>query len=254
MLRALAKNTLKPLNAALRLVGVQIVRHDDKPFEDYRDYIPFAPTMAAAGEKGMSVGDYIDAQHNQAGSTQATIDQLNAMGVLHAGIRRVCEIGPGSGRYLHRVVALCQPERYEIYETATDWRNHLVVNYQVVAQPTDGRSLAHTPSASVDLVHAHKVFPGLPFLVSCRYFAEMARVAAPGGKVVFDLVTEACMDDETVQRWLAADAGYDHYPNLMPKQYVVSFFERHGFSADGGFLVPMKPGKTECLVFTRRAG
>jgi SAM-dependent methyltransferase len=250
MLREIAKGALRPINAGLRRVGVQIVRQR-RAFESYRDYIPFDETVEAARASGMSVGDYIDTRHNVAGATQDTIDRLKAMGVLHSGVRRNCEIGPGSGRYLERTIAICHPERYEIYETAEPWRRYLTDKHDLVVQPTDGRSLASTASESVDLVHAHKVFPGLPFLVALRYFAEMARVTAPGGHVVFDMVTEACMDDETVARWLEQATDYDAYPNVLPRAYVVDFFARHGFEADAGFMAPMKPGKTECLIFRR---
>jgi hypothetical protein len=251
MLRAVARGAFRSLNAALRPAGVQIVRSRPREYEDYKDFIPFEKTIAAAREKGVSVGDYVDAEHNQAGATQQHFDRLREMGAVHAGIRRVCEIGPGSGRYLERVIGACHPERYEIYETAEDWKSYLVGAYSVVAQPTDGTSLAATASGSIDLVHAHKVFPGVPFLVTCRYLNEMARVAAPGGKVVFDIVTERCMDEATVERWLETGAGYQYYPNMMPRQYVVDLFARLGFATDGSVMVPMRPGVTECMVFTR---
>ena len=254
MLRAAARGALRSVNAALRRAGVQLVRSSHREFEDYKDFIPFEKTIAGARAKGLSVADYVDVEHNQAGATQQHFDRLMELGAIHAGIRRVCEIGPGSGRYLQRVIAACRPERYEIYETAEPWRNYLVSTYPVVAQPTDGTSLAATATGSVDLVHAHKVFPGIPFLVTYRYFEEVARVAAPGCKVVFDIVTEGCMDDTTVARWLDSGAGYQDYPNMMPRQYVVDLFARRGFTADGSVMVPMRPGVTECLVFTRARG
>jgi hypothetical protein len=252
MLKTIARSTLKSLNAALGPAGVQIIRNRPRPYEEFQDFIPFEKTIAAAREKGLSVGDYIDAEHNRAGVTQEHFDRLKDMGAVHTGMRRVCEIGPGSGRYLERVIGLCHPDRYEIYETAQQWRDYLVETYPVVSLEADGRSLSHTPDGSVDLVHAHKVLPGIPFLVTCRYFLEMARVAAPGGKVVFDVVTERCMDDATLDAWFASGAGYQYYPSLMPRQYVVDFFERRGFNTDGSFIVPMRPGATESFVFTRK--
>jgi hypothetical protein len=252
MMKHLAKQVLKPLNAALHVVGAEMIRHRPRSFQQYGDYLPFASTVEAARASGLSLGDYIDREHNYPGSTQETIDRLKAIGALHPGIRRVCEIGPGSGRYLERVIAACKPERYEVYETAVEWRHYLAENYLVVAHPTDGRSLAHTGRSSVDLVHAQKVFVGLPFRVLYGYFAEMARVTAPGGKVVFDVVTEACMDDDTAAKWLGVDTAYHSFPALVPRQYVINFFERRGFSADGSFLATLRPGQTECLVFTRR--
>ncbi len=50
----------------------------------------------------------------------------------------------------------------------------------------------------MDLVQAHKVFVCTTFLTSYRYFIEMARVARVGARVVFDAVTESCMDKQTL--------------------------------------------------------
>jgi hypothetical protein len=252
MLEKMARRALGALNGVLGLAGIKIVRRGPRPLEEFRDYIAFKPTITAARDHGLSVGDYIDLRHNRPGATQETIDRLKEMGALHGGIRRICEIGPGSGRYLERTIAVCRPEHYEVYETAEEWRQYLLDRYPVIAQPTDGRSLAATPSESIDLVHAHKVFSGTPFLVTVRYFSEMARVVVPGGKVVFDLVTEPCMDAEILANWLSTGAGYQLYPSLLPRQYVIGFFERRGLSCDGTFMVPMKPGIAECFVFTRR--
>jgi hypothetical protein len=253
MVKGLARQAVKQLNRALSVAKVQLVRSGPRPYEEFQDYIPFAPTLAEANRAGLSLGDYIDSKHNLPGTTLETIGRLREMGALHEGVRRICEIGPGSGRYLTRTLDVCKPERYEIYETAQEWSNYLAKRYPVVAQPADGKSLGATADRSVDLVQAHKVFPGTPFLVFRRYMGEMARVVAPNGCAVFDVVTEGCMDDETVKQWLDSGAGYQAYPSLTPKQYIVDFFARNGFAFEGSFLVVMKPGKTECLVFRRKA-
>jgi hypothetical protein len=253
MFKELARRAAKPVNWALGTAGLKIVRSGPKPFVEFQDYIPFRATMAAAKEEGLSVGDYIDVRHNLPGITQETIDRLVNMGVLHPGVRRICEIGPGSGRYLRRAMAICKPERYEIYETASEWREYLVQTYPVVAHAANGKSLSATPNQSVDLVHAHKVFPGTPFLTTRRYLAEMARVVAPGGKAVFDFLTEACMNDEIVKRWFEFGGGYQAYPSIIPAQYVIDLFERSGFVLEGRFFAVMKPGKTECFVFRNQS-
>ncbi len=187
--RSVSLSIKHTLSGALGRAGLKLVRTGPRPFQEFRDYIPFAETLAGAQSKGLSVGDYIDETFGRAGVTKETIDHLVRSGVLHSGVRRVCEIGPGSGRYLALVTQTCSPDRYEIYETAVQWRDYLVRQYSVLAQPSDGSSLSATPDRSVDLVHAHKVFPGLPFLVAQRYFREMARVATIGGRVVFDAPT-----------------------------------------------------------------
>jgi hypothetical protein len=175
------------------------------------------------------------------------------LGIFKDKIERVCEIGPGSGRYLEKILKICNPKYYEIYETANEWEKWLVQKYNVIPFPTDGRSLSHTPSQSIDLVQAHKVLPGQPSLWICQYFLEMARVVRDGGKVVFDIVTEECLDDITLETWIRSGAGYQHYPCLMPKQYAIDLFCKQGFSFVGSFFIPMEPGKTECMVFAKKS-
>lgn len=195
-------------------------------------FIPFESTMVEA--------------------TQATIDELVRLGALHAGVAHVCEIGPGSGRYLEKVIHACKPEVYEIYETAPEWRRYLVDSYAVIGHEADGVSLHQSASDSFDLVHAHKVFPGVPFVAACRYFQEMARIAVRGGHVVFDAVTEDCLAPEVLDRWLVAEADDRVYPNVVPRQVLCDLLARLGLALVGSFRVPMKPGETECFAFRKR--
>ncbi|WP_229639808.1 hypothetical protein [Waterburya agarophytonicola] len=239
------------VNASLGLLNLKLIRSKQR-FVDYRDYIPFEETIEGAKQSNLSVGDYIDAKHNKPGATQDTIDEMTKLGVFAEKIDRVCEIGPGSGRYLDKVLQLCHPSYCEVYETAEDWKNWLVQQYDLIAQPTDGKSLSSTPSESIDLIQAHKVLPGQPSLITFRYFTEMARVVNKGGKIVFDIVTEECFDDATLENWLATGRGYQHYPALMSKQFTIDFFARRNCAFVGSFFIPMKPGKTECMVFAKK--
>ncbi len=243
---------LRGVNAALGPLGFRLSRSGYLAFEDYRGFIPFAQTLREAQAAGLSVTGYVDSHYNVAGATQESVDRMAALGALHPGVKRVCELGPGSGRYLEKVQKLCRPEAYEVYETALDWRAYVVRTFGVVGHDADGVSMKQTPDGSCDLVHAHKVFPGVPFLSSCRYFLEMARVARQGGHVVFDIVTEDCMEPSTLSSWLGGSADYQVYPNLLPKQYVRDLLARHGLELVGSFPVSMKPGATECLVFVKR--
>jgi hypothetical protein len=247
----LARLAGKRLNRTLQAAGVQLVRIGPRPFEEFSDYIPFEETLAAAKAAGVSVGDYVDGRHNVGGTTQATIDRLVDAGVLGPAVRRVCEIGPGSGRYLERTLRACNPAHYEIYETAWQWRDHLVRVHPVVARETDGSTLGSTPDASVDLVQAHKVFLGIPLLAALQYMREMERVVAPGGHVVFDIPTESCMSDSIVDRWIKTGAGYSSYPSMLPRQYVVDLFASRGFTLVTSFIVPNEPGTTEVFAFRR---
>jgi hypothetical protein len=252
-LHQIAKIGGRQINRALRRAGVKIVRAGPQPFVEFKDYLPFAETVAAAKAASMSVGDFVDRRYNRAGVTSETIEGLREAGVLDGSVRRIAEIGPGSGRYLERTIAACRPDHYEIYETAVQWRDYLVSKYGVVAREADGVSLSETPSVSLDLVQAHKVFPGVPLLGTLRYLHEMVRVVAPTGRVVFDVVTEACMDSETAERFLTLGSGYQSYPSIMSRRCIMDFFERRSFSLATSFLVQMEPGRTEVFAFRRHS-
>jgi hypothetical protein len=243
--RRFVRTRLDPLLGA---VGLQRTRRRAAQVSDYLD---LQQTLEGARRSGLSVGDYVDTTYNRPGVTQETIDKLAELGVFGERIERVCEIGPGSGRYLEKTLAACRPSHYEIYETAEAWGDWLHREYPVVAQPTDGSTLAATPLDSIDLVQAHKVFPAIPSMKTVRYFREMDRVTRAGGWAVFDVLTEDCLDAPTLDSWLAASVDYDTYPAFMPKRFVTDLFTQRGFSLQGSFIVPMVPGETECMVFRR---
>ncbi|MBC9717408.1 class I SAM-dependent methyltransferase [Streptomyces sp. TRM66268-LWL] len=254
-MRAAGKGT-SALKAGVRRVlartGFDIVRSTNNR-GGVDDFIPFEATMRAARSAGLPVGDYIDEVMNKTpGATAATIDELRGFGVFDAKPEVVLEIGPGSGRYLERTLKECAPGRYEIYETAAPWADYLVRTFGVVARPTAGSSLAPTPDASVDLVQAHKVFNTLTFLATARYFFEMARVTRPGGRIVFDVMTEACLGPDAMRAWATEGGdGHDSYPAAMPRHTCVELFATLGCTLDGSFLAPMGVGSTEVLVFAK---
>jgi hypothetical protein len=253
MIRSIKRAARKSINGVLGMVGCEVIRKQEKEHDwgDVGQFIPLEETLAGAREAHLPLGEYIDAKHNVPGVTQATHDRLVAIGVFKEKIDRVCEIGPGSGRFLEKTVRACNPSHYEIYETARPWADWLVTTYKVIPLPADGMTLAHTPSNSIDLVQSHKVFACLLFLTTCSYFTEIARVTRPGAWVVFDVMTEECMDKTNVELWLKTGIGTRTYPAIMPKAFVIDFFKWHGFTFVEGFMVPMKPGKTECMVFRK---
>lgn len=238
-------------NTLLGLVDLKLTKAGTHDWKDPRTFLPFEETIRSAAKSNMTVGKYIDATYNVAGVNESTIAQLERLGVFSRPPARILEIGPGSGRYLEQVAAICRPESYEIYETATPWARWLVKNYDVVLRPTDSRSLAATPTASVDLAHAHKVMCVLPFLTICRYLLELMRVTREGGHVVFDVPTERCMSVEVVQQWVDSDVDAGPYPSFLARRLVVENFSTRGFELVDSFLTHMKPGTTEYFVFRR---
>ena len=157
---------------------------------------------------------------------------------------------PGPDAILKKCSGCALPSSYQIYETDTEWCEWLARTYQVTPHNADGTSLHDTASESVDLVHAHKVFVYLPFIVTCGYLNEMIRVARSGGRMVFDIVSENCMEDSVLQKWIASGV---YYPCIMPREFVLDFFAKRQCSLQSSFFAPMMPGKSEYLVFVKEA-
>jgi phospholipid N-methyltransferase len=241
------------VNKSLAPIGIRITKADDHNWNDSANFIPFERTMERAAMAKMSVGDYVDTVMNGVpGSSQSTIDKMASLGVFSEHMGTVVEIGPGTGRYLEKTLTAGRPSRYEIYETAGPWSAYLVREYNVVLQPTDGYSLSSTADSSADMVHAHKVFSGVPFMVTCCYWREMARVIRPGGWAAFDVLTERCLVGEAMQIWAKSGIRNGSYPAVMPRETALRLFTGNGFTLAGSFVVPMPPGTTELLVFKKR--
>jgi hypothetical protein len=248
-------NTLKSaVNKPLALIGVKITRIDDHDWSDVANYIPFERTVEAARAAGVPVADYVDTvMSGVPGSTQRTIDMMASSGVFSQPFDTVVEIGPGTGRYLEKTLTATRPSHYEIYETAGPWADYLVEKYNVVLQQTDGYSLSRTADNSADMVHAHKVFSTVPFMVSCCYWHEMARVIKRGGWAVFDVITERCLTSDMMEAWSKSGIRNGSFPAVMPRDVPVNFFTTNGFTLTASFQVPIPPGTAELLIFKRTA-
>jgi Methyltransferase domain len=242
----LRKTARRTITAALGFAGFELLRLGRTDY--VKSFLPLRQTLKEAKRAGLTVGDYIDLKFQVPGATQSTIDQLTAFGIFNGKVEAVCEVGPGSGRYLEKVQRLCAPSSYEIYETSKEWSDWLARIYHVTAHDADGTSLRDTATGSVDLVHAHKVFVYLPFVVTYQYFDELIRIARTGGSIVFDIVSERCMVNDIVEKWIASKL---YFPCMMPREFVIDFFARRQCSLRGSFFAPLIPGQSEYLVFVK---
>jgi hypothetical protein len=220
------------------------------------EFLPLKETLNAARAAGLPLADYIEQKygHHTGGPspTDQTIQGMASFGVFDSPAQNVCEIGPGSGRYLERTIARAHPAHYEIYETDIEWRKWLVEQYQVTAKKCDGHTLSETDSASVALVQAHKVFPVTPFFVTVSYLREIVRVVRPGGWVVFDIITESCLTPPRIQSWFDADVfAWSWSPQLVSRDFAIKLLSDYSISLVGNFFVPLYPGVTECLIFRK---
>lgn len=239
---------VRRIESALHWFGYE---HIHRPFSDFID---IKKTLKAAKEAGLSVSDYLEHRTTTSNRTplNQTMDEMTEAGVFEGTLRQVCEIGPGSGRYLEKTLSHCDPETYEIYETSPEWRDWLVERYPVTAKNGDGHSLAETATESTDLVQAHKVFVGLPALVTLAYLGEMARAVRPGGWIVFDTMTEECFNPTNLQAWFNVSPWkWDWSPEMVARKYLLELFGKSGISLVRSFFVPLHPAVTECLIFRK---
>jgi SAM-dependent methyltransferase len=236
----------KYVNNAIRPLNVQVVP-GSSPDPAVKTFLSARKTISAARKAGLTVGDYIDRTHATPGATRETVRAMLDLAKLPEKCDAVLEIGPGSGRYAIEVIKALHPKTYEIYETARDWIPALGHLPGAVIRDCDGRTLAQTTSASVDLAHAQKVFVYIEFYAAVGYLEEMARVVRPGGVVAFDVTTEPCLDEETVGEWVRKGTIYHPFP----REWTIEFLGRRGLALQGSHFSPLPPGRTELLVFRR---
>ena len=159
----LKRTILKAVNIFIGFTGFEIVRRKTSKASGY---IPVYEVLSAAGELDLSVCDYLERIWGKEGDTERVVAKMGKYGICSDNLKYICEIGSGSGRYLEKIINLCNPVLYESYEIEKDWADFLERKYSVVSHDADGRSLRYTKSSSVDLVHAHGLFVYIPFLTT----------------------------------------------------------------------------------------
>jgi SAM-dependent methyltransferase len=224
-----------------------------------KTYLPLAKTLREAEASGLSLSDFIDKRFGMwdgAGMspTEQTINRMSEAGVFDTlpSMAHICEIGPGTGRYLEKTLRRCNHACCEIYETDDEWRAWLAAKHKAVAHAGDDK-MSGTASASVDLAKAHRVFTETTTLVTLSYFKQMARVVKPGGWIVFDIFTEICFSTVNVEAWFKAGADTWHWrPTIMSKELALTFLTSEKCDLIKSYLVPYYPGASELLIFRKR--
>jgi hypothetical protein len=215
----------------------------------HEPYIDDKQTIKNAKAKGMTVCQYVEELWNIKGNTDFIMDHLKKIGVL-TPCEEVCEIGPGTGRYLERYLKQLRPVRYHIYEIDKRWANYLYRTYKVIVHPADGHSLAGLKDSSCGLVSAHGVFVYIPFLNSFEYFLEAIRITGKGGHIVFDIFSDIEWNEEVIDLWLR---NPQRYPVILPEEEVIRFFSNRGCELIDRFNALYGCGHSTYLVFKKSA-
>lgn len=220
-----------------------------KPELKKKYYIDCEETVNAAKKEGLSVCDYVEKMWDNVGATDKVIENMNQI-CGFAQYERICEIGPGTGRYLEKIVKLTNPKEYHIYEIDQGWADWLEKEYSppVIKIKADGRSLKDTDCGSCDLVHAHGVFVYLSFLTSYEYFREMIRVCKNGGYIAFDFYDDNDFTFDIIKKWLDSDS---RYPVLLNGNKIKSFFRTQGLGFKCEFVNKYGQSFSRYFVFKK---
>ncbi|MEU4191648.1 phospholipid methyltransferase [Kribbella sp. NPDC026611] len=173
---------------------------------------------------------------------------LNLSG-LSGRVDRVCELGAGTHECAECMIAALGVDVYEVYGTPGARLGQWHGLPQVVMRPPYARSLVDTESGSVDLVHAQQLFVRRPFVTVVGYLEEMIRVARPGGTVAFGAITEYCIDDVVLRRWIDGDSTDCH---VLPRAWTIDMLDRRGLTLLGSYVQLITTGRSELLVFRKR--
>jgi predicted TPR repeat methyltransferase len=225
----------RAVNGVLEPLGVKLVRRGPPPTIGGRQ-LSDQQVIAEAARRGISAGELVEELFGKSGRAAQIVQRMADCGALSANVKAVCEIGPGSGLYVAPVVKRAAVQRYEIYEIARIRAEHVQRQFDVIVQPADGETLKSTQAQSMDLVHAHGVFVALDFLTTCSYLRETVRVLAPGGHAVFDLITNDCLDEQTLDGWRRSRL---RYASLHSRDWVTRFFRANGCTLVDEFRMPL---------------
>ena len=207
-----------------------------------------------AQRKGLSLREWLEKKEGMAGRTDVLIDAIVNTVNVHAG-GHFCEIGPGTGGYLQKLIEKFRPLRYEFYEVNKALTNYILENNKyeyctVVAQETDGRSLKETRTASQDVVSAYNVWSILgKYSNIYKYFLEMIRVCKTGGYVIFSTYTE----DSYTERVLEDDNNVLNEWKVIPNSMIKNTFESRDMKLIRRFEIPY-PNKIESLFIFQKTG
>ena len=192
-----------------------------------------------AAAAGMGINEYLEFSEDtpkKRGHRDRIVEGMRGYGLLAPDKRCMLEIGAGTGRFTEKILEAA-PQRYEIYETASDWLESLHKRFvrpdsPVVLQPTDGVSLRATPTGSCDLVHAHAVFVYLHFTTFVRYLMEVSRVCKIGGYACFDVLYDTDWSLFTARSWITNNYCF---PTVLSRSLSESMYRELGFSICGEF-------------------
>jgi SAM-dependent methyltransferase len=218
------------------------------------EYLDPVTTVRAARDRNLDVCEYLEG-FNIAGvgrRRDAIIAALRPSLPQH--LDAVLEIGAGTGMFLEKILDLCSPQTYEVYETSVGWVAHLEEQYsrrtQLRCYDCDGMTLRNTKTASVDAVFAHGVFVYLPLIVTFGYLEEAVRVLAPGGSLIFDCFLGERFGVDVIKQW-QNDPYKWSFPVVISEGLIGDFADRYGLTLVNTFDIGYHASFSTYFVYRR---
>ena len=203
----------------------------------------FAGYLASAEQAGMDVNDY-EEQRLGWRLPSPTLEQL--VYPLLRPDSRVCEIGPGTGRWSRHLLERIPRGQLHLVDPSP-WMVRFLRHYfasapNVQACVNDGQSLPFEQAGWLDVVFSANTFVELKLGVIWEYAQDFARCLKPGGCVVLDYI-----DPTTAEGWqhlmLQGSEMASVYTFHAP-EVVDRVFEHAGLEVQRRFQV----GKSTFLV------
>lgn len=183
-------------------------------------YIDCTTTVQAAEDADLTICEFVERLWNQYGQTKLILNRA-AKYIDFSEVHTVCEIGPGTGRYIKKTIErMVRVDIYSIYETDTDWANWLEKEYPVTKRDANGVDLHEEEDTTIDFCQAHGVFVSLNMYNVLIYLKEMIRVTKTGGHILFDYLDETSFSTDVGQVIIDNDIDY---PSIIPSGIVKNF-------------------------------
>jgi SAM-dependent methyltransferase len=175
---------------------------------------------------------------------------------LPSSLTNVLEIGPGTGMYLEKILEFYSPTTYEVYETSLEWVRYLNQVYSgrtvLKCHNADGSSLKGTPSESIDAVFCNSVFVYLPLITTFGYLEEMARVAKPGGWIIFDCFITHNFGVDIIKQW-QRNPHHWTFPVVISEDLIKELVSEYGLICVGRFDTPYHASLSTYFVLRKKA-
>lgn len=192
-------------------------------------YHLYAPTFMIydAHRQGLNLAQYYEKHYNSFGIKSDTIIDKIAEIIDISARGSICEIGPGSGRFLVKLIEKFKPRKYEFYEIEKKLEKYITENYHyeecsIIDREANGVNLEGTETGSQDLVFESNVFSLIKYSYTYKYFLEMIRVCKEGGYIVFDAHTEEALTEEALDN----DENYVNEWRIIPQVVIENIFRK----------------------------